>query len=95
MCERHTAQNLLSKILSILKASEIDKKKIIISCFVRDNAANTTAAIQDGGFANIGCIDHTLQLAINDSLKVDAVSDLIKTVKAVVGHCHRSSVPRT
>ena len=92
MCERHTAQNLLSKILSILETWEIDKKKI--SCFVRDNAANITAAIRDGGFANIGCVDHTLQLAINDSLKVDAVADLIKTVKTVVGHFHRSSASR-
>ena len=92
MCERHTAQNILSKILSILQTWEIDKKKI--SYFVRDNAANITAAIQDGGFANIGCVDHTLQLAINDSLKADAVSDLIKTAKAIVGHFHHSSASR-
>ena len=62
MCERHTAQNVLSNILSIMETWEIDKKKI--SCFVRDNAANITAALRDGGFANIGCVDHTLQLAI-------------------------------
>ena len=61
---------------------------------MRDNAANITAALRDGGFANIGCVDHTLQLAINDGLKVVAVSDLIKTVKAVVGHFHRSSASR-
>ena len=58
---------------------------------MRDNAANITAAIQEGGFTNTGYIDHTLQLVINDNLKVDAVPDLIKTVKAVVGHLHRSS----
>ena len=52
---------------------------------MRDSAADITAAIRDGGFANISCVNHTLQLA---SLKVDAVSDLIKTVKAVVGHFH-------
>ena len=89
ICERHMAQNLLSKILSILETWEINKKKI--SCIVRDNVANIIAAIRDGGFANIGCVDHTLRLAINDSLGIDAASDLIKTVKVVVGHFYRSS----
>ena len=55
---------------------------------MRDNVANISAAIRDGGFANIGCIDHTLQLTINNSFEVDVVSDLIKTVKAV-GNFHR------
>jgi len=58
---------------------------------VRDNAANITAAIQEGGFIHIGCVDHTLQLAINDSLKVDLVSDLLKSVRAIVGYFHCSS----
>ena len=39
-CERHTAYNLLSNILGIL-----DNK---ITCFVRDNAANITAAVRQG-----------------------------------------------
>ena len=55
---------------------------------MRDNAANITAAIRDGGFANIGYVGCTLQLAIND---INAVSVLIKIVKAIVGHFHRSS----
>ena len=55
-------------------------------CVFSDNAANITAAIQEDGFVHIGCVNHTLQLAINDSLNVDAVSDLLKTVIAIVGH---------
>ena len=43
LCERHTAHNLLSNILSILEAWEVDKKRV--TCFVRDNAANITAAV--------------------------------------------------
>ena len=41
-----------------------------------------------------GCVDHTLQLAISDSLKGDAVSDLLKLVRAIVGHFNPSSVAR-
>ena len=54
MCERHTAQNLLSKILSILETWEIDKKKIC--CFVRDNAANITAAIREVVLLTLGVL---------------------------------------
>ena len=52
LCERHTAHNLLSNILIILENWEIDKKRI--TCFVRDNAANITAEVREGNFANIG-----------------------------------------
>ena len=90
--ERNTAQNLLSKLLAMLEAWEIDKKRV--TCFVRDNAANITAATRLGEFCHIGCVDHTLQLAINDSLKNSTVSDLLKSARAIVGHFNRSSVAR-
>ena len=90
--ERHTAQNLLSKILAMLEAWEIERKRV--TCFVRDNAANITAATREGGFCHIGCIDHTLQLAISDSLKDDTVSELLKSAKAIVGHFNQSTVAR-
>ena len=92
LCERHTAHNLLSNILSILEAWEVDKKRI--TCFVRDNAANITAAVQEGGFAHIGCVDHTLQLAINDGLKEHVITELLKTVRVIVAHFHRSPAAR-
>ena len=87
-CERHTVYNLLSNILSILDAWGIEKNKI--TCFVRDNAANITAAVREGDFTSIRCVDHTLQLAINGGLKVEAVTDILKIVRAIVGHFHRS-----
>ena len=92
LCERHTAHNLLSNILSILEAWEVDKKRI--TCFVRDNAANITAAVREGGFAHIGCVDHTLQLAINDGLKEHVITELLKIVRVIVGHFHRSPAGR-
>ena len=92
MYERHTAQNLLSKILSILEAWTIDKK--CVTCFVRDNAANITAAVREGGFAHIGCTDHTVQLVINDSLGDETIVDVLKSVRSIVGHFHRSTTSR-
>ena len=73
--KRHAAQNLSSRIMALLETWEIKRKRVI--CFVRDNASNITAATHEGGFHHIGCIDHTRQLAISDSLKGDAVSDLL------------------
>ena len=90
--ERHTAQNLLSKIMAMLEAWEIERKRV--SCFVRDNAANITAATREGGFHHIGCVDHTLQLAINDSLKSSEVTEILKSARAIVGHFNRSTVAR-
>jgi len=84
------AQNLLSKILAMLEAWEINQKRV--TCFVRDNAANITAATREGGFCHIGCVDHTLQLVITDGLKDDTVSALLKSAKAIVGHFNRSTV---
>ena len=52
------------------------------------------AATREGGFNHIGCINHTLQLVINDSLKGDAVVDLLKSARAIVGHFNRSPVAR-
>lgn len=87
--ERHTVQNLLSKILIILKAWQVDKKKV--TCFVRDNETNITAAVWEGGFAHIGCVDHTLQLYINDGLKEETITELLKTIRTTVGYFHWSS----
>ena len=92
LCERHTAQNLLNNILTILESWEIEKKRI--TCFVRDNAANITATVREGGFAHIGCVDHLLQLAINDGLKQETVTGLLKIALCVVGHFHRSPAAR-
>jgi len=89
MYERYTAQNLLSKILSILEAWTIDKK--YVTCLVWDNAANITAAVREGGFAHIGCTNHTMQLVINDSLGDEAIVDVLKSVRSIVGHFHRSA----
>ena len=40
-----------------------------------------TAAVREGGFAHIGCTDHTVQLVINDSLGDEVVVDVLKSVR--------------
>ena len=89
MYERHTAQNLLSKILSILEAWTIDKK-----CVTWDNTANISAAVREGGFAHIGCTDHTVQPVIIDSLGDEVIVDVLKSVRSIVGHLRWSTTSR-
>ena len=65
-----------------------------MTCFVRDNAANITAAVRDGGFSHIGCVEHTLQLVINDGLDNENVTGVLKSIRSIVGHFHRSTASR-
>ena len=39
-----------------------------IATFVRDNAANMTAAVTQAGFDSLSCFMHTLQLVLNDAI---------------------------
>ena len=81
--KRYSAQNLLSKILYILEGWQEESYLFY--------KANITTAVQEGGFTHIGCVDHTLQLVINGVLKGETMTELLKTVRAIVGHFHRSS----
>ena len=64
----------------------IDKKRV--TCFVGDNAANITAAVRDGGFTHIECVDLTLQLVIIDGLDDEIVAKVLKCVRPIVCHFH-------
>lgn len=58
---------------------------------VHDNAGNLTKAVNVIGFTSVPCVNHTLQLAIEGSLKHKGVEELLIQVRTIVRHFHRST----
>lgn len=82
-----TSQNLSSEISRIITEWRIVGKILIVS----DNANNIKNAItKDLDLKHFGCFAHTLNLIVNDSLKVEAITEIINEIKTIVSHFRRS-----
>ncbi|XP_047222504.1 zinc finger BED domain-containing protein 4-like [Girardinichthys multiradiatus] len=67
----------------------IPKDKIHV--ILRDNARNMVKAMIDAGLPSLGCMAHTLQLAIHEAvLSQRSVSDIIAKGRRIVGHFRHS-----
>ena len=87
---RHTGVNIASGIRHILSDYAIDQSTV--SAVIADNASNMDLALRVGEWRSRHCFGHTLQLAINDGLKMSpGVQDMIKSAKAIVAFFHRST----
>ena len=86
--ERHTGSNIAKEVDNIIKEFEI--KSLI--ALVTDNAANMVGAARDLEVAHINCFSHTLQLAIEDGLKLPQISRTLGSARKLVGHFSRSSL---
>ena len=87
---RHTGVNIAAGIRHILSDYAIDQSAV--SAVIADNASNMDLALRLGEWRSRHCFGHTLQLAINDGLKMSlGVQDMIKSAKAIVAFFHRST----
>ena len=87
---RHTGVNIASGIRHILSDYAIDQSTV--SAVIADNASNMDLALRVGEWRSRHCFGHTLQLAINDGLKMSpGVQDMIKSAKAIVAFFHHST----
>ena len=89
--ESHTGENIYKKMVSVLQ--DWDILHMIGPC-LRDNAANMKAAFKlpECSLRSLGCINHTLQLSINDEIfKLPSVETLIKKCKTLAGHANSST----
>lgn len=90
MEERHTAENLAAVLTSAVEEWGLTGK--IMAC-VHDNASNITVANQHLlEWESVPCFAHTLQLAINDGFKAQAMHHLIGACNRLVSHFHHSTV---
>lgn len=85
----HTAAALATAFENMFQSWNIPKEKVHV--ILRDNARNMVRAMQDAGFPSLGCMAHTLQLAVHEGvLSQRSVNDIIATGRRIVGHFKHS-----
>ena len=85
---RHAGVNIASCLKQILKDFNIDSAAV--SAVITDNASNMDLALCLGEWNSRHCFGHTLQLAIDDGIKMSpGIQEMIKTAKAIVAFYNR------
>ncbi len=60
---------------------------------LRDDARNMQKAMDECGIKSLGCIAHTLQLAVHDGvLSQRSISDCVAIRRKIVGHFRHSQL---
>ena len=85
---RDTRENIV-KILAEL-ADEFSIKDI--GAIVTDNPANMLVTARKGGYSHHPCYAHTLQLAIEDVLKVPTINKALAHARRLVTHFSHSTI---
>ena len=89
--DSHTGANICAMFDDMFERWKIKKENIHI--IVSDNASNMVKAMKDGGYLNLGCFAHTLQLIVNDGVLTQrSVVDTLAICRRIVGHFKRSSL---
>ncbi|XP_046580866.1 E3 SUMO-protein ligase ZBED1-like [Haliotis rubra] len=86
--ERHSGEN----IAEILKGIQSEFKIQTVSGLTTDNASNMTVAARMAEYPHVRCFAHTLQLAVGDALKLDAVDNVIIHSRKLVSFFSKSLV---
>ena len=87
---RHTGANIVSCLKQILSNCNIDQAAV--SVVVTDNASNMDLALRLGEWSSRHCFGHTLQLAIDDGIKMSpCMQEVIKSAKTIVAFYNRST----
>lgn len=86
---QHTADNIRSAISEILTIWDIPHEKVHV--ILRDNGANMVKAINDSTYNSISCFIHTLQLVVNEAIRVqENITQMIIASRRIVTHFHHS-----
>lgn len=90
LLESHTAKNIADCIKQICDEWCVTDKILLA---VSDNGANIKSAIErELRWKHFACYIHTLNLSVTDTLKEQAVTDLISKIKGVVRHFKQSNL---
>lgn len=85
----HTGENLAEIMTNILTEWKILTK---VSAIVTDNGANMVKMCDLLGIRHMPCFAHTLNLTLEDSMKLSQVEDITNKCKAIVKFFKKSSV---
>ena len=85
----HTGQAIADAFTDMFARWKIPKNSVHV--VLRDNARNMEKGMRDCGVRSLGCMAHTLQLAIHDGvLSQRSISDCIAIGRKIVGHFRHS-----
>ena len=87
--ESHTGVNIAQEIEEVLGEWKLPLQGIIAA--TTDNGANITSAIEMLECPHLPCFSHTLQLAVEQALKISEVAKMIAKCKRLVTHFNHSS----
>ena len=91
MPERHTGVHISEKLKEATSEWGIADEKVV--AVVHDNATNMVlAADLLEGWGDLSCFGHTLQLAVNTGLALNAIARLTAVCRKIVGHFKHSVV---
>ena len=89
LLESHTGDYLSSKFLEMFEKWNIPVEKVHI--VLRNNGANIIKALRVSEVSSQGCMAHTLQLVLKQSvLQHEEVKNLLKQGRAILGHFKHS-----
>ena len=86
--DSHTAVNISEEVTDVLSQWNMPVSGIVVA--TTDNGANITAAVELFGVSRLPCFSHTLQLAVEQALKLPEVSKLVGRCKRLVAYFNRS-----
>ena len=87
----HTAAMICQAFNTMLANWNITKDQVHV--VLRDNARNMIKAMDECGLASLGCVAHTLQLAVNEAvLSQRSIADCVAISRKIVGHFKHSNV---
>ena len=87
--DSHAAENIVQEIRDALSEWNLSITRIVAA--TTDNGANITAGISLLGVTQLPCFSHTLQLAVEQALKLPDISKLTARCKRLVAHFNRSA----
>ena len=91
MHESHTATNIASVLMDAVDGWQVSRVMGLLP-LVTDNASNIVLAAREANFQpHIGCFAHTINLATQRALEVDALARLLGRVRRIVAFFHRST----
>lgn len=87
--QAHTGMNIAEEIRGIM--DEWDLSLDQVSAVTTDNASNMVLAMNVLEWTRIPCFSHSLQLAVEDALKLPQVSHALARCRRLVSHFHHST----
>ena len=88
MSDRHNGVNIARAISDVINDFSIKN----IPYLLMDNASNMCVAAREAKVAHAGCFAHSLQLCVEDCLKLNQISRALGAVRKLVGHFNHSVV---